>query len=369
MKRFKTDYPGVFYREADRIGGRGTEKVFYIVFKKDGKVLEEKAGRQYADDMTPARAARIRSDRIEGRRESRKTIRQKEQEHENRWMLDKLWKSFQEEKTLKSIKTDESRYNLYLSPTVGSKEPKDIIPLDIDRLKRKNLKGKSPQTVKLTLSLLRRIVNYGVKRQLCKPMTFKIDMPKVNNIVIEDLNQAQVKKLMKAIENDPYPEVAAVMSIALYSGMRRSEILSLCWDDIDEERGFISIKNPKGGQNATIPLNEAVREVLKNIPKGKSPYIFPGKEGKKRPDIRRAVNRIRKAADLPEGFRPLHGLRHVYASMLASSGKVDLYTLQKLLTHKDPKMTQRYAHLRDEALRKASELAGDIVKEAMEGKR
>ena len=47
--------------------------------------------------------------------------------------------------------------------------------------------------------------------------------------------------------------------------------------------------------------------------------------------------------------------------MLASSGQVDLYTLQKLLTHKSPAMTQRYAHLRDEALRQASDIAGDII--------
>ena len=51
--------------------------------------------------------------------------------------------------------------------------------------------------------------------------------------------------------------------------------------------------------------------------------------------------------------------------MLASSGKVDLYTLQKLLTHKDPRMTQRYAHLRDEALKKAANLAGDIINESV----
>jgi len=47
--------------------------------------------------------------------------------------------------------------------------------------------------------------------------------------------------------------------------------------------------------------------------------------------------------------------------VLASSGKVDMYTLQKLLTHKDLKMTQRYAHLRDEALKKASNFAGGII--------
>ena len=48
-------------------------------------------------------------------------------------------------------------------------------------------------------------------------------------------------------------------------------------------------------------------------------------------------------------------------SILASSGQVDMYTLQKLLTHKSPLMTQRYAHLRDEALKRASDLAGEII--------
>ena len=59
MKRLKTDYPGVFYREADRIGGKGKERVYYVLFKKDGRLHEEKVGRQYADDMTAAKAARI----------------------------------------------------------------------------------------------------------------------------------------------------------------------------------------------------------------------------------------------------------------------------------------------------------------------
>ncbi len=58
----------------------------------------------------------------------------------------------------------------------------------------------------------------------------------------------------------------------------------------------------------------------------------------------------------------MHGLRHVYASMLASSGKVDMYVLQKLMTHKSPKMTQRYAHLRDDALINGAGQIDDIFK-------
>lgn len=77
--RHKADYKGVFYRVGERIGGNGEEKIFYIVFKKNGKVYEEKVGRQYADDMTPAKASRIRAGRIEGRRKSRKQIREEAQ--------------------------------------------------------------------------------------------------------------------------------------------------------------------------------------------------------------------------------------------------------------------------------------------------
>ena len=47
-----------------------------------------------------------------------------------------------------------------------------------------------------------------------------------------------------------------------------------------------------------------------------------------------------------------NGLRHNFASTLVSNG-VDLYTVQKLLTHKDASTTQRYAHLSDKALRDA----------------
>ena len=69
-------------------------------------------------------------------------------------------------------------------------------------------------------------------------------------------------------------------------------------------------------------------------------------------------------------IRPLHGLRHVFESTLASSGKVDMYTLQKLLTHKSPIMIQNgYAHLRDDALKRASELAGRLIQRASKDKK
>ena len=185
-------------------------------------------------------------------------------------------------------------------------------------------------------------------------------MPSVNNQVTEDLSPEQIGRLLAAIDDDPDNVGGIAMKLALLTGMRKGEILGLRWMDIDFDRGFIRLVSPKGGRDALIPLNVPVREVLESIPRA-AEYVLPGRDGGPRKEIRRQVDKIRKAAELPEGFRPLHGLRHVFASMLASSGEVDLYALQRLLTHKNHAVTERYAHLRDSALRKASGVVERLI--------
>jgi integrase len=365
MKRHSTKYPGVFYRVAARIGGTGSEKVYYVVFKRDGKVIEEKVGRQFANAMTDAKASRIRAERIENKRKSRKELR--EAAKATRWTIEALWKDYKEKHpNLKSLNRDESRFRHDIEDKLGKKEPCELVPLDIDRL-RLSLKNQAPATIKNVLELLRRIVNHGVGRNLIEPLRFKIKLPKVNNETTEDLTPDEIARLLKALDKDFDQAAANLMRLALYTGMRRGELLALSWDALDFERGFITIRDPKGGRDQTIPLNAAARAVLERHPHKKgSPWVFPGRrQGEHATEMRKSILRIAKAAALPEGFRPMHGLRHVYASMLASSGKVDLFTLQKLLTHKSPMMTQRYAHLRDEALKKAAEVAVDIVADAI----
>ena len=364
IKRVKTDYPGVYYREVGRIGGRGLERVYYIVFKKSGKHHEEKVGRQYVDDMTPARAARVRSDRIEGRRMSPKELRaEKEQIRisvRQRWTFDRIWDEYKSVKIIKGLSTDESRYQKHLCNQFGNKVPIELIPSDIDQFRAHLLKKYKPQTVAHILSLLRRLVNFAKQRSLCDVPSFKIELPKVNNQRTEDLTPEQLQRLLDAIESDRNQKVAGIMKLALFTGMRRGEIFRLKWSDIDYNHGFITLRAPKGGQDQKIPLNHSALEIIECQPKT-SEYIFPGRNGEQIVNIYKEVNRIKKTAGLPNDFRALHGLRHVFASMLASSGQVDMYTLQKLLTHKSPAMTQRYAHLRDDALKRASNLVGDII--------
>jgi len=366
-KRKKTTYPGVFFRESKRIGGKGIEKVFYVVYKKSGKVYEEKAGRQYANDMTPARAARIRSELIEGKRLTRKEKKAEKEALKKaeavKWSIQRLFNEYISGRSPgKGLSTDVSRYEKYLKAPFGKIEPKNMLALDVDRLRIKLLKKKSPQTVLHVLNLLTWIINFGTKNGLCPGLSFHIKKPIVRNLVTEDLTPEQIKNLLTAISNDIHPQAGTMMKLALFSGMRRGEMLKLRWTHIDFDRGFINIIDPKGGQDQVIPLNNSARELLNKHPRTESPFVFPGRGGKQLVNISKPINKIKRKAGLPAKFRPLHGLRHVFASMLASSGKVDMYTLQRLLTHKSPVMTQRYAHLRDEVLKKASNVAGELLK-------
>jgi integrase len=369
QKRHKTKYPGVYYINGKTIGSNRNERIYYIVYRKNGKMIDEKAGRQFQDDMTPAKAAQVRTNKIQGKELSNKEKREAEkaarEAEKKRWTVTRLWDEYKDRNPrLKGIVTDQNRFEKHIKPKFGDKEPKDIIPLDVDRLRIQLLKKRAPGTVKNVLELLRRITNFGEKKRLCSGINFTIEMPRNDNLKTEDLTPKQLSKLLEAIEKDTNIQAANMMKLALFTGMRRGELFKLKWRDVDFNRGFINIRDPKGGPDQKIPVNDAVRDLLKSHPRTKSPYVFPGRGGRQRTDIKHQVNRIKEEAGLPSDFRALHGLRHVYASMLASSGEVGMYTLQKLLTHKSPQMTQRYAHLRDEALKQASKLAGDIVTQA-----
>jgi integrase len=367
-KRHLTKYPGVYFIEGKRAGKNQVERIYYISYYKDGVRIEEKAGRQYKDDMTPARANNLRAQKIEGTLPTNQEVREaadaKKKAESEKWTIDRLWQTYKKgRKPGKSLVTDISRYNKYLKPAFGSKEPKEIVALEVDRMRIALLKKKSPQTVKHVLNLLTWIINFGINNGLCASLSFKIKKPQVNNEVTEDLTDKQLTSLLKAIEEDTHPQAGSMLKLALFTGMRKSEIFRLQWKHLNFDTGFIKIVDPKGGKDQTVPMNDLARELLENHPKTEgSPYVFPGRDGSEKKNIYPYVNEIKRRAKLPKKFRIFHGLRHVFASSLASSGNVSMFALQKLLTHKSPVMTQRYSHMRDQALREASNVTAEVFK-------
>ena len=370
--RFKTKYPGVFY-----INGTSSkekpEKIYYIRYRKNGKMVEEKAGRQYQDDMTPAKASGIRSERIEGKKlsnqEKREADQAEEQEKKSIYTIDRLWEEYSNQRTQNlNFKKDKNRYEKYVQPHFGNTEVPDIYPLDVDRVRLKYLKTLTPQTTKHILALLKRLVNFGVKKALCQPLSFAIEMPTVDNIKDDALSEKQLQALLKAIETDADPHAGNIMLLALFTGMRRGSLFNLKWSDIDFEKGFITLRDPKPGKDDIIPLNDQARSVLESHIKTYSDYVFPGRNGEKRTNAQKSINKIKETAGLPKETRPLHSLRHTFASLAVSSGEIDLYTLQKLTTHKTFSQLQRYAHLADKRIKQGGNAAGNAIEKAMKNK-
>lgn len=381
VKRGKTKYPGITYREQDRLDGSGPERVYYIRYRRGGrgsKEIEEPVGRE-SEGMTAARANKIRAMRAAGMELSNTEKRSADQAEKALTggppTVFRLWEIYAEHhRNIPSARTDRS-FIKYLAP-LYRRLPDSLTSRDTDDLTRKLLatpsKRKkagevvmlSAQTVKHALALLKRILHFAERRGICPyPSGLKIAMPKLDNEKTENMTADQMQRYLMALDEEPDQEAAAFLRIALFTGMRKSAIINLQWSDIDFERGLIVLRGEyaKKRKTETIPLTAAVAAILRKLSRSDSPYIFPGKGGGKRQDFRTMARRVRDKAGLPSDFRPLHGLRHTYASFLASSGKVDLYALQRLLTHESPAMTARYAHLADEAMKRAAAVADDML--------
>ncbi len=344
MKRQKTSYPGVtFYIKEDG------DKIYYIRYRQGGrgtKEIEEPVGTS-AQAMTPAKASLIRAARINKKAPSNKESRIEQIRNSETWTLKKLFQQYQgnlEQGTSGRI-NDLSNFRRLLS--IQDKELKDISSLDIESIQRKMEKeGKAPQTIKHALNLITRTNNYALKSglvQLHDGLGFFIRKPKVDSNKTENMDDETLNRYLAILHEEEDQDKAAILKIALFCGMRKTAILSLKWKHIDFQQNIIELegKTAKNRRTSFIPLNSLTREVFLQLKKGKpEEYIF-GMDGHKREDFRRMARRVKAKAGLPDDFRPMHGLRHTYASRLASSGKVDLYTLQKLLTHESPEMTQR----------------------------
>lgn len=382
QERIKSEkYAGVYWVMGRRRGNtEQLERIYYITFWDGQKAVEERVQNGRASQgMTEAKANNYRTARIEGRVKSAKEIRQEEKAKkeaaENRRTIKKMWDAYidREDRPLKGIAQDKSRFKRYIEPAIGDKEPAEITELDGQKIANK-LKKLSDQTKAHVWRLLRRIIRAEAGEEVwiavVKAAKISRHVPKeIHNEVDNQFSDEMLSRYLSAVEADHDPVVRAVIKLAMFTGMRRGEILKLRWKDIDLQAGFVLLPDPKSGRPERVPLSPQAIDVIQAVPRSGNDLLFPGRKGKPRHDIKRGLKRVKERAGLPEEYRPLHDLRHNYATRLASSGKVDIYLLQKLLCHKDPKTTQRYAHLIDQARKDAAALAGDLFTQAIENGR
>ncbi|WP_156927567.1 tyrosine-type recombinase/integrase [Leisingera methylohalidivorans] len=175
------------------------------------------------------------------------------------------------------------------------------------------------------------------------------------------LSSGQLRRLAVVLDSasSKQRDAADAIWLMLLTGCRSGEILRLRWDEVQKDR--LALRRTKTGPRE-VNLSDAAIQYLDRLRKHRrSSYVFPARRTKQphRISIDHAWQTFKHLAGLPDGIR-LHDLRHTYASHAIMSGEI-LHMTGKLLGHRSPDSTERYAHLDASYLAKATDkVAGKV---------
>ncbi|MBP9854916.1 MAG: site-specific integrase [Candidatus Omnitrophica bacterium] len=221
----------------------------------------------------------------------------------------------------------------------------------------KRIKEIKPSSVNREISMLSSMYNRAIEWGVYKGSNPAKGIKKLpeNNQRTRWLTRDEQSRLL----NQCHGLTKVIVLIALNSGMRWREIINLKWKqsqnsnyiDLQNEVFFIHESQSKSKKSRYIPMAKSVKEILKNVSRGTSEYIFlNNKTGKPFGSIKFSYKKALRMAEIKDFT--FHDLRHTFASNLVMKG-VDLYVVQKLLGHATINMTQRYAHLHPHQFRDA----------------
>lgn len=380
QERFKTKYPGVYYIEGKTAGGIKSEKIYYIFYRLNGKQIEEKAGRQYADDMTPAKAAGIRADRMQ-RKELSNSEKREQKIIKAASQLDSVFTLYCAAKIhKKSLSDEQSYYKNWIAPAIGSKRLDEITLSNLNKIRTEmTAAGKALRSIQYIKSIVRQVYNFAIEEKLYNGTIptknfLKGQKFRLNNKRQQYLSPEEASSLLAAIR--PRSEQTYnICLLSLNTGMRFGEIASLQWQHVNLTARSITIIDPKAGENRTAFMSDAVVSMFQGITAGKpNELVFPSRTGGKMQSVSKVFFRAVDALGLNEGVTDrrmkivFHSLRHSCASWLVNAG-VELPTIAKILGHKNLVMTSRYSHVNDTSVRNAmrtldqaqKEQAGNVV--------
>jgi len=380
-KKTKTRYTGIYQHE--HLGGK--DITFLAMYRKNGRLIEDKIGKK-SEGWTARAASEERTLRLKGRAETTMERKQRlslEQEaNASRMTFKRLLEEYLACKPhLRSAKAVRYNFEKHSAQLIGDKLPEELTHWDLEGIRRKLAKAKAkPKTIFNTLEFVKRLATFGFKRGLCAKIPFHFELPTVHNKTTEFLNSDELRRLVAALEQELEP-IRNFFMLILHTGLRRDEVQTLKWSDIDLHRKLLIIRpeNAKSGREESIPLNEGALDVLRRqwvIKDQRKPHVAAQNLvffttagnvwGQSQSAVTKIYKRLHENADLPESFRMAHGLRHQFGGMHANAGTAPL-VLQKLMQHKELRTTQRYIEIAEPTLRDGAERTDELIKLHLQG--
>lgn len=234
----------------------------------------------------------------------------------------------------------------HLSHFIGKKELKAITLKDLNDMIKTLSENKAPKTINSILDFAKGVFSFAKKEYGIENKAIDdVKRFKINNNRERFLSLVEIKKLEDSVQNDEALKI--FVSLALSTGARLMGIINITKKDIDLEKNEVIINDFKNNSKYIAFLNNKTKSIIKKriehigddervVPKGRRLIVEA-----LRPILNNLFNE--GVADRKQKV-VIHTLRHTFASHLAIKG-VPIQIIQKLLNHKDIKMTMRYAHL------------------------
>lgn len=216
----------------------------------------------------------------------------------------------------------------------------EIATKGIEEYKARRLETVKPATVNKELALLKHMFTKATEWGYMKQNPAKL--VKLLKEPPGRLRYLTPNELTRLLE-DCALHLRPIVLMAVHTGMRRREILSLKWSDLDLRKRTITLTKTKNNERRIIPLNSVLMDMLWTLPRHfESPSLFCDRDGRPYDRIDNGFRQACKRVGIVD-FR-FHDLRHTFASHLIMRG-ANLRSVQELLGHKTARMTTRYTHL------------------------
>ena len=340
---------------------------YFLFYRHKGKQVNYHLG--YDGRITPAQARDLaknkiaevtqgtnvhevkKQDRIKTKESKLSTLQHFLDEKYFPWLLSRNPKTA--EKTKKAF---QSAFSKFMDFQLSA-----ITAWEVEKWRNKRLAdGIKPATTNRQINLIKGCLSRAVEWEVIDSHDLqKVKAQTVDNAKVRYLSKDEEYRLRESLAKFDIKHLTTIVILAINTGMRKGEILSLNWNDVNLENKVLTVdfQNAKSGNTRHIPLNTQAFNVLSDWQKlsGNIGYVFKDNNQQRILDFRYDWAALLEDASITD-FR-FHDLRHHFASKLVMAS-VDLNTVRELLGHSDLKMTLRYAHLAPEHKAAAVNLIG-----------
>lgn len=226
----------------------------------------------------------------------------------------------------------------------------------------------SPISVSKVSAVLKSFFNFLVDEEvMLRSPAKKLKSPQKVEKAPSILSRAEVFRVLDVIKyaslrcRKNYVRDKLIISLLYYTGVRKSELLKLDWDDLNLEINTLLVKDSKNRKSRIIPLHKKVSELLDEYLSLRLPLknhaLIIGEQGKRltKQSFENLLKMYLNIAGLSKKNYTAHSFRHSFATHLVEAG-VDVFKVQKLLGHSSLDTTRIYVNFSAESVSKAVDL-------------